>query len=208
MTIPEPADVEPEDDWSSPTMAHSVQPASEPGIESFELIGVPGPALVIGVRCSSAHVNDSRSEVCADCGESLVSGDRREVECVRPAAGVLMFSDELSQRVECTIVIGRQPAHDPRVAAGMALGLAIDDRALMLSRVHAEVCLDGWDVMLIDRGSVNGTFIREPGRSWHRLTAEVPELLVHGAEIRFGAVEATFAALPRSPSGVVPQSVS
>jgi hypothetical protein len=63
--------------------------------------------------------------------------------------------------------------------------------------VHAEVCLDGRDVLLIDRGSVNGTSIREPGRSWHVLTPEVPELLVPGSEIRFGAVEATFVASPR-----------
>ena len=74
----------------------------------------------------------------------------------------------------------------------MAVGLALDDEALMLSRVHAELAVVGWDLAVIDRSSVNGTFVRGPGTAWQQLEAEVPTILEPGTELRFGAVEASF----------------
>ena len=76
------------------------------------------------------------SDAGIDAFERISGDDLSAEEAARPPVGVLVFSDDLRQPVAGTIVIGREPAHDPRVAAGMALGLAIDDRALMLSRVR------------------------------------------------------------------------
>jgi len=68
----------------------------------------------------------------------------------------------------------------------------VNDAERSLSRVHAEIRLDGWDVMLVDRGSANGTFIANPDGSWQRLAADRPERIEPGQRLAFGRRTALF----------------
>ena len=56
-----------------------------------------------------------------------------------------------------------------------------------MSRVHARIMLDGWDVVVVDAGSTNGTFLCDPGdSSWHRIPAGSGVQLLPGAVVAFG----------------------
>jgi pSer/pThr/pTyr-binding forkhead associated (FHA) protein len=68
-----------------------------------------------------------------------------------------------------------------------------------VSRVHAEVRLDGWDVLLVDSGSHNGTYLAVPGgQDWISVPPREPQRLAPGTRVRLGARMFTF----ESPSGV------
>ena len=61
-----------------------------------------------------------------------------------------------------------------------------------LSRTHAAVSLEGWQVLLEDLNSANGTIVRLPGREPRRLHPGEPILLEPGSHIDFGGeVECT-----------------
>ena len=62
-----------------------------------------------------------------------------------------------------------------------------------MSRVHAELQPSGWDVVVLDRGSTNGTFIwHEQSKAWQRLVPGEPQVIRPGAVLAFGERTATF----------------
>jgi len=89
---------------------------------------------------------------------ALSLADGRRHTGPRPPLGLLLFDDGASYVLDTDYVIGRAPAGDPLVVAGRARPLVLDDVERTVSRVHAEVRLEGWQVLLSDRGSTNGTF--------------------------------------------------
>src|SRR5262249_54254440 len=103
----------------------------------------------------------------------------------RPPLGALVLDDGSALELSTDFVVGREPAMDPSVAAGEAQPLGIVDAAV--SRVHARIHLDGWQVLLTDLGSVNGTRIRPPGkRSEQPLEPNVPVPLQSGTRVLVG----------------------
>ena len=56
-----------------------------------------------------------------------------------------------------------------------------------MSRVHARLELRGWDVVLIDNNSTNGTFIHVPKTpDWQRMPPGAEHILIQGTRIRIG----------------------
>jgi hypothetical protein len=138
-------------------------------------------SLVIGIRCSVGHLNDPDDYACAECGEALVHVTHQLSEGRRPILGFLCFDDGTTYTVDGDYVIGRAPYDDPRVDKGDVRPLTIDDRSRTVSRVHADLALDGWTVALIDRRSTNGSYLwdNETGQ-WVRLAPGEPTRLVPG----------------------------
>jgi pSer/pThr/pTyr-binding forkhead associated (FHA) protein len=56
-----------------------------------------------------------------------------------------------------------------------------------MSRVHARILLDGWEVRVSDANSANGTFISVDGSEWSRLEPERPVTISPGVRISMGA---------------------
>jgi pSer/pThr/pTyr-binding forkhead associated (FHA) protein len=105
----------------------------------------------------------------------------------RPPLGVLVWDDASTYRLDRDYVVGREPEVDADVAAGRATPLTVDDEESTISRAHALIQLDGWDVQLVDRGSVNGTYVAAPGsRTWAPLTPYEPVLIVPGTRVQLG----------------------
>ena len=149
--------------------------------------------LVPGVRCSRHHHNDPRARFCATCGVSMAQSSILVVDGPRPSLGVLVFGDGVSVPLDRPVVVGRNAETDPRVRSGAACGLTLGDRSGHLSRLHAELLLDGWDVQLVDRGSTNGTFVYDDERrSWQRLPPQRAHLLKPGGSLAFGRYAAMF----------------
>jgi pSer/pThr/pTyr-binding forkhead associated (FHA) protein len=84
-------------------------------------------------------------------------------------------------------VIGREPDGDPLVGTNDARPLALTDPDRTISRVHAEVRLNGWDVTVIDRRSQNGTYILPQGaQEWIRLAPDQPTAIGSGTRVLVG----------------------
>jgi FHA domain len=150
-------------------------------------VAAPTDAVIVkGVECSRGHFTDPDNFYCAVCGISMAQRTRVLVDGVRPPLGFLVFDDGMIYALDGDYVVGREPYHDARLEQG-ARPLPLDDAAHTVSRVHAEVRLDGWHVHIVDRDSTNGTFIWDDAASlWRRLDASDRERVRAGAKIAFG----------------------
>jgi FHA domain len=141
--------------------------------------------IVLGVYCKNGHFGDPNARSCVVCGVSRSRRGPAPQPGPRPPLGALVLDDNSALELSADCVVGREPTLDPAVAAGEAHPLSIPDAAV--SRVHARIHLDGWQVLLIDLGSVNGTRIRLPGkRSEQALEANVPFPLQSGTRVLVG----------------------
>ena len=65
--------------------------------------------------------------------------------------------------------------------------MPVQDTSNQISRVHARLELRGWDVVLIDNASTNGTFINPPKtEGWQRLPSGGSHVLAQGTRVRIG----------------------
>jgi hypothetical protein len=91
------------------------------------------------------------------------------------------------------VLIGRDVDNADEVMAGNLVPLVPTGQNDSMSRVHAEVRPQGAEIVVLDRGSTNGTFIwDEASRAWQRLPVGEPHPLANGTVIAFGERTATF----------------
>ncbi len=146
-----------------------------------------GPSKVEGIYCKNDHFNDPEARYCAVCGIGMSQQTRVRKRGKRPPLGVLVLADGSVCQLDTDYVMGREPSLDSTVADGNARPLRLAGASPMVSRIHARVELDGWQVFISDLNSANGTQIRLPGKAdGTSLTPGVRAALVAGAEIRLG----------------------
>lgn len=164
-----------QDDAGAPDRA-APAPDDEPGVE-----------IVDGILCPNGHFIHPHAVRCPACGTSTIDLSVQRARRARPPLGMLVADDGSSYVLERDVVLGRDPAVDARVASGDARAWRLDDVERSLSRVHADVRLVGWDVLVVDRGSVNGTYVRAPeDRDWRRLQPDEPVAVPVGTAIAVG----------------------
>lgn len=142
--------------------------------------GVP---RVRAVACPARHLNPERAVACRVCGRRLAAQDALVVP--RPPLGVLRLSTGEAVLLDRGVDLGR----DPQVAdRGPARPRAVRfaNRGNDISRNHVEVRLDGWDVLVVDLGSRNGTAVIAPGWSPQALAGLVPTPLAPGSRVVLG----------------------
>ena len=148
-----------------------------------------GPPVnqVAGICCARGHFNDPKGLYCATCGLGMVQQTHNLVPGIRPPLGVLVLDDGAVFIVDGDYVLGREPGHADDVLQGRALPLELIDPDQTMSRIHAKVHPEGWDVQVIDVGSANGTFVAEPGtEDWIRLVPDVPMTISPGTRLTIG----------------------
>jgi serine/threonine protein phosphatase PrpC len=161
------------------------QPVAEPPDEKDLGISETLPPLVEGVYCKNGHFNDPEARWCAVCGISMGQVTKVRQLGPRPPLGVLILGDGSVCRLDADYVIGREPTLDSSVAEGRARPLRLTGASGVVSRIHARVELDGWQVFLTDLNSANGTQVLMPGeRNPTNLQPGVRTPLVAGAQIR------------------------
>ncbi|GII00036.1 FHA domain-containing protein [Planobispora takensis] len=171
----------------------------------YELLtpGAPGPSgtapdmpmmpepearpLVYGVDCKNDHFNDPRVPYCAVCGIALVQRTLVPYKGPRPPLGVLLLDDGMTLRLDTDYLLGRDPERAPEVAEGAVRPAKVTSPDGSVSRRHLRVALDGWDVNLVDLGSVNGTQIQPPGDpNFYDIPPNEPVTIAPGTTVRIG----------------------
>ena len=145
----------------------------------------PGAAVVAGVLCARGHLNRPGLRACARCRIPLPVGSPDKISGTRPPLGVLVVDDGTVYRLDRGYLVGSNSLRDPTVGGGLArpLHLAGSD----VSGSHAEVRLNDWDVIVVDRGSTAGTCVFEPGTDeWQRLNPYEPRVIAPGTHVAFG----------------------
>ena len=160
----------------------AAEPAPEPAPVA-ESVGVE----VDGIVCSRGHFNDPDSLFCSSCGISMVQQTHNLVKGPRPPLGFLVFDDGQTYQVDADYVIGRDPDGDDAVSSGRARPLVLDDAEGGISRRHASIELEGWQVVFADRGSTNGTYVWDAGSGqWRRLGTGERVAITPGTRLALG----------------------
>jgi FHA domain len=160
-------------------------PGAQPPDEKNQGITETRAPEVFGVYCKNGHFDDPEARYCAVCGISMAQLTKIPQKGRRPPLGVLVVDDGSVFQLDADYVIGREPSLDSSVAGGSARPLRLTDAEV--SRIHARVELDGWQVYISDLGSANGTYVQPPGE--HKGTLLAPRIrtpLSVGTHVRVG----------------------
>ncbi|GAA2726426.1 FHA domain-containing protein [Actinocorallia aurantiaca] len=144
--------------------------------------------LVWGADCKNGHFNDPRVQYCGICGIAMVQMSLIPRQAPRPPLGVLLLDDGATFRLDTGYVAGRSPEPAAEVRDGTARPILMTDPEGSVSRRHVKVVLDQWDVRITDLGSVNGTFVTEPGLPERRLRQGETVTLCPGSLVRVGGI--------------------
>ena len=113
------------------------------------------------------------------CGSTVPDGAPVIVD--RPPLGILVFSNGERIVVDRSVIIGRNPKVTETSGGELPRIARFDDSTLGLSRSHAQVVVEGWQMFVEDLDSRNGTDVTLPGRSRQRLRSGEPVMLEVGA---------------------------
>ncbi|WP_336208769.1 FHA domain-containing protein [Nonomuraea sp. LPB2021202275-12-8] len=170
-----------------PLMGPPQEPFDQPGPPHQEQPDHGDRPLVYGVDCKNDHFNDPRAPYCAVCGIALVQRTLVPYKGPRPPLGVLVLDDGTALPLDSDYLLGRDPERAPEVAGGTARPAKVTSPDGSVSRRHLRVALDGWDVNLVDLGSVNGTQIQPPGDpNFYDIPPNEPVAIAPGTTVRVG----------------------
>ena len=157
--------------------------AGKSGVQVPSAAATPmGGPTVQALLCPNQHPNPPQFAVCRTCNTALGS---LPVHVARPVLGSLRFSDGTRVALDRPVLIGRNPKVEGGFA-GEIPQLVTLDVGHGLSRTHASIRLEGWQVLLEDLNSANGTIVRLPGREPRRLHPGEPVLLEVGSDVDLG----------------------
>lgn len=146
--------------------------------------GASPPEEVDGILCELDHFNHPQALFCASCGRSTVHRTRVLVRRGRPSLGVLVLDEGTTFTLDAGYVVGREPEQDDEVRRMLLRPLRLIDPQRAMSRAHAVLRLEGWDVVVADRESANGTFLLLPGSErWMRLPRGGSQVLPPGGRL-------------------------
>jgi len=137
-------------------------------------------------QCSSGHASAPTAAACEVCGELLPPGQASVVSVRRPSLGRLQLDDGGELELDEGLLIGRHPERDTDPERATLRRVHVDGEKV--SRSHVAVRLQGWEVLVADCGSTNGTFVvPHPGTQVVTLVPDQAQLVEPGAVVYFGS---------------------
>lgn len=183
-------------EFRTPAVAHAIEML---GDHSGDTVAVPRPPpgaalmgadqarkhwqrpVVQAVRCSRSHSNPPSAAACEACAEPIL--DRTVVHVERPVLGQLRFSDGLVVALDGTVLLGRNPDREPPSSGAGDAPVSIPLPHKAISRLHAEIRLEDWHVLIFDRQSTNGTFVELPHQEPFKLVPAQPCFITPGTKV-------------------------
>lgn len=159
-----------------------VAPPSEPS-GAFSGSAPSGDSMVMAVVCQSGHNSPQNASRCRICASPITPQGPRLVP--RPPLAVLRSSDGTTAEVDRAVLIGRAPSSSKSVARAPRL-MTVPSPSHDISRTHLEVVPDGWQVVIADLHSTNGTVLVLPDGQRHDLNPDVPQSVQLGSLIELG----------------------
>lgn len=161
-------------------------PPPEPSELLGELAADGRGALVEAKVCSEGHPNPPMVATCAICGALLSPGAAAVTHVRRPSLGALRLDDGEVVALDQELLIGRNPARDREPSRSELRRVpAVGDK---VSRSHLEVRFQGWDLLVVDCGSTNGSFVvPHPGGQVVALEPNRAHLVEPDAVVYFGS---------------------
>lgn len=165
-------------------------PTERNGVYSLTDGTVPGQGAI--VWCQSAAASPARVKHTPAAQTPPAQPpvyDKRSAApevAVAPTKRWLLLEDQTSIDLDRDSVLGRGPQNSDAAQRGLR-PITVDDVTEQLSRAHLEVRITNGDVVITDRQTTNGSFIRDaaaPG--WSRLDPWVPTVWRPGAAVRIG----------------------
>ena len=141
------------------------RPRAQPG-------GEAGPHRAhLAVQCPTGHLNPPHAMACRSCGRPITAEPIR-VDSIE--LGQFRFSTGAVVPVVGPLLIGRSPKVTSESTNSFPELVSVPSPGQDISRTHVEIRVEGWQVLVVDRGSTNGTVITIPGRQPQRLRAGEP----------------------------------
>ena len=176
-------------DGRTVALSHAVATTRAGGLPAEDQVGTPSR------RCLEGHLNPPTSVRCRSCGRDISAAEL--TDALMPVVARLRFETGWIVDVDRTQVIGRQPTAEPFERNRQIPNLlTLPSPDGHLSRVHVVINLEGWDILVEDLGSTNGTEVRLPDQEPERLREFSPKLVVPGAVVTLGGATSFRIELP------------
>jgi len=156
-----------------------MQPASAPEEEG------PQQPVVEGLPCPLGHVNPPEARHCGVCGAPIPA--RPPLLLPRPLLARLRAIDGTVVDLDRVVLIGRAPSEEQSDAVLPRL-MPVTNPGQDISRTHLQVAPEGWQVVVTDLHSTNGTYLSVPGGQGSRslLKPGEPTAVPLGAVLELG----------------------
>lgn len=148
--------------------------------ESPTVLPTQGP-LVQTILCSNNHANPPVAASCRICGLSLENLPVNTLP--RPTLGILRFSTGHEVELNSNILIGRKPKVEKVDSNKIPQLVVLDSADHNISRNHVEILIQGWNVVVKDLDSVNGTLVELPSQPPVRIRPNEATQIVPGTKI-------------------------
>ncbi len=155
-------------DVAAPADSNAPDSASDAHAEPVDTgpTSVPSPddgiqdSAILAVLCQNRHANPPNSMRCRVCGSPL--GRRVPQFVAGPVLAVLRASDGSTAEVDRPVLIGRAPSPDRSSSRSPRL-MTVPSANHDISRTHLEVAPQGWQIVVTDLNSTNGTVLVRQG---------------------------------------------
>ena len=132
------------------------EPVASPPTET----GLSDNSLIMAVVCQYGHPSPQNATHCRTCGSPIAPQGPQLVP--RPVLAVLRSSDGTTAEVDRAVLVGRAPSPQRSTARAPRL-MTLPSPGHDISRTHVEVGPDGWQIVVTDLHSTNGTVLVQPG---------------------------------------------
>jgi resuscitation-promoting factor RpfA len=196
-----PGDAQPSDPQPAPP-AFGVADDARP-----EILPPSGPApdstIILGADDAATRVPtvapfDAEADLAHSLGDDVDDGEQDGVDAdgvggqfgsndmTATVVGSLAFSNGTRLDVDRSVLIGRNPKVSGSVDGPLPHIMKFEGPGQGLSRTHAEIRIEGGEMVLEDLQSTNGTEVELPGEPRRRLHGGDPVVIVPGTLIDFG----------------------
>ena len=156
-------------------------PSERNGVYSLTDGTVPGQGAVVWCQPAAGTPAPPRIPVAP-----AAQTPQAQAPVYAPTKRWLLLDDHTSVDLDRDSVLGRGPQNSDAAQRGLR-PVTVDDVTEQLSRAHLEVRIVNGDVVITDRQTTNGSFIRDASAlGWSRLEPWVPTLWRPGAAVRIG----------------------